>query len=59
MYNVNTPKVPAYIQDLIPPLVSEISDNPMRNNRNISVPSHRNQVVRHPLGYEKTPLKVT
>ena len=38
MYNVNSGMVPSYIQDLIPPLVSEISDYPLRNNRNISVP---------------------
>ena len=30
--------VPSYIQDFIPPLVSEFSDYPLRNNRNIPVP---------------------
>ena len=30
MYNVNTGMLPSYIQDLIPPLVSEISDYPLR-----------------------------
>ena len=29
--------VPSYIQDLIPPLVSEVSDYPLRNDRYISV----------------------
>ena len=38
MYNVNTGLVPSYIQDLIPPLVSEVYDYPMRNARNITVP---------------------
>ena len=38
MYNVNSGMVPSYIQDLIPPLVSEIFDYPLRNNGNISVP---------------------
>ena len=41
MYNVNSGTVPSYIRDLIPPLVSEISDYPLRNNRNISVPLNR------------------
>ena len=29
--------VPSYIQDLIPPLVSEVSDYPLRNDRKITV----------------------
>ena len=41
MYKVNNGIVPSYIQDLIPPLVSEISNYPLRNNRNISVPFNR------------------
>ena len=36
--------VPPYIQDLIPPLVSEISDYPLRNNSNISVPLNRTSI---------------
>ena len=36
--------VPFYIQDLIPPLVSEISDYPLRNNRNISLPLNRTSI---------------
>ena len=41
MNNVNTGMVLSYTQDLIPPLVSEISVYPLRNNRNISVPLNR------------------
>ena len=44
MYNVNSGMVPSYIQDLIPPLVSEISVYPLRNNRNISVPLNRTSI---------------
>ena len=38
MYNVNTGMVPSYIQYLITPLFSEISDHHLRNNGNISFP---------------------
>ena len=41
MYNVNAGLVPSYISDLIPPLVNEISDYLLRNNRNISLPYNR------------------
>ena len=41
MYNVNADLVPSYISDSIPPLVSEISEYPLRNNRNISLPYKR------------------
>ena len=41
MYKVNNGIVPSYIQDLIPPLGNEISNYPLRNNRNISVPFNR------------------
>ena len=44
MYNVNTGMVPSYIQDLIPPLVSEVSDYPLRNTRNITVPYNRTSI---------------
>ena len=44
MYNDNTSMVPFYNQDLIPPLVSEISDYPLGNKRNISVPLNRNSI---------------
>ena len=43
-YNVNTGMVPSYTQDLIPPLVSEISVYPLRNNRNISVPLNQTSI---------------
>ena len=36
--------VPSYIQDLIPPLVSEISDYLLRNNSNIAVPLNRTSI---------------
>ena len=41
MYNVNAGFGPTYISDLIPPLVNEISDYPLRNNRNLSLPYNR------------------
>ena len=41
MYNVNTGMAPSYLQDLIPPLVSEVSYYPLRNNRIITVPYNR------------------
>ena len=44
MYNVNVGLVPSYISDLIPPLVNEISDYPLRNNRNISLPYNRTNI---------------
>ena len=44
MYNVNAGLVPSYISDLIPPLISEISDYPLRNNRNISLPYNRTNI---------------
>ena len=44
MYKVNNGIVPSYIHDLIPPLLSEISNYPLRNNRNISVPFNRTSI---------------
>ena len=44
MYNVNAGLVPSYISDLIPPLVNEISDYTLRNNRNISLPYNRTTI---------------
>ena len=44
MYTVNAGLVPSYISDLIPPLVNEISDYPLRNNRNISLPYNRTNI---------------
>ena len=44
MYNVKTGMVPSFIQDLIPPVVSEISDYPLRNNRKISVTLNRTSI---------------
>ena len=39
--NVNTDIVPSNMQNLNPSLVSEISDYPLRTNRNISVPFNK------------------
>ena len=36
--------IPSYIQDLIPLLVNEVSDYPLRNNRNITVPCNRTSI---------------
>ena len=44
MYNVNTGILPSYIQDLIPPLVSEVTDYPLRNTRNITVHYNRTSI---------------
>ena len=41
IHNVNTGTVPSYIHDLILYLLSEISDYPLRNKRNITVPLHQ------------------
>ena len=58
MYNVNTGMVPSYIQYLIPPLVSEVSDYPLRNTRNIiEQVFHKNLVFHHQLDYG-TPLQM-
>ena len=56
IYNVNTGMVPSYTQDLINPLVSEVSDYPLRSTRNITVPYNRTSisqkiVFHHPLDY--------
>ena len=37
--------MPSFIQDIIPPLVCEISDYPLRNNRNISVPLYQTSIL--------------
>ena len=44
MYNVNAGMQPSHILDLMPPLVSEISDYPFRNNRNISLPFNKTNI---------------
>ena len=54
MYNVNAGLVSSYISVLIPPLVNEISDYPLRNTSLFLIigrPFHRNHVYLHPLGY--------
>ena len=44
MYKVNNGLVPSYITDLFPPLVSEISRYPLRNNNNFSTPFTRTNI---------------
>ena len=44
IYNVNTELVTSYIQDLIPSLVSKVSDYPLRNTRYITVPYNRTSI---------------
>ena len=44
VYNVNTGMVPSYIQYLTPSLVSENSDYPLRNNKNVSVSLNRTSI---------------
>ena len=44
MYKVNNGIVLSYIQDLTPPLVSEVSNYPLRNNRNILKPFNRTSI---------------
>ena len=57
MYNVNAGLVPSYTSDLIPPLVSEISDYPLRNKQKtfllliIGLTFQRNHVYPHPFDY--------
>ena len=45
MYKVNNGIIPSYIQYLIPPLASEITNYPLRNNENISVPFNRTSIL--------------
>ena len=63
MYKVNNGIVPSYIHDLIPPLVSEISNYPLRiiieiyRCPSIELVSHKNHVFLLPLDFG-TPLKM-
>ena len=45
MYNVNIGIVPSYIQILIPPLVGEVSNDPLRNTWNITVPYNQTSIL--------------
>ena len=47
MFKVNNDIVLSYIQDLIPPLVSKISNYPLRINKNISVPFNRTSIQKN------------
>ena len=38
--------VPSYISELIPPLISEITDYPLRNQNNITIPFSRTETAR-------------
>ena len=46
MYNVVNESVPSYISDLIPPLVRETTQYPLRNNNNIMLPFARTEISR-------------
>ena len=46
MYKSINGLVPSYISELIPPLVSEITDYPLRNQNNITVPFCRMEIAR-------------
>ena len=46
MYNVVNERVPSYISDLIPPLVRETTQYPLRNNNNIMFPFARTEISR-------------
>ena len=46
MYKVSNQLVPSYISDIIPPLVSDVSNYPLRNSSNYSVPYTRTEVSR-------------
>ncbi|MCG8095193.1 MAG: hypothetical protein JAZ17_16505 [Candidatus Thiodiazotropha endolucinida] len=44
MYKINNDIVPPYITDLIPPLVREVSNYPLRNSSNVTVPYTRTEI---------------
>ena len=46
MYKCNNGQVPRYISDLIPPLVSEISNYPLRNRANLSSVRTRTEIFK-------------
>ena len=46
MYNVVYERVPSYISDLIPPLVIETTQYPLKNNNNIMFPFARTEISR-------------
>ena len=43
MYKVSNQLVPSYISDIMPPLVSDVSNYPLRNSSNYSVPYIRTE----------------
>ena len=46
MYKSVNGVVPSYISELTPPLISEITDYPLRNQNNITVPFSRTETAR-------------
>ena len=46
IYKLSNQLVPSYISDIMPPLVSEVSNYPLRNSSNYSVPYTRTEVSR-------------
>ena len=46
MYKSVNGLIPSYISELIPPLISEITDYPLRNQNNITVPFNRTETAR-------------
>ena len=46
MYKVSNQLVPSYISDIMQPLVSDVSNYPLRNSSNYSVPYTRTEVSR-------------
>ena len=47
MYKSVNGLVPSYIYELIPPLISEITDYPLRNQNNITVPLSRTETTKN------------
>ena len=46
MYKVSNQLLPSYISDIMPPLVSDVSNYPLRNSSSHSVPYIRTEVSR-------------
>ena len=46
MYKISNHLVPSYISDIMSPLVSDVSNYPLRNSSNYSVPYTRTEVSR-------------
>ena len=46
MFKVHQGQVPSYISDLIPPLVRDVSNYPLRNMHNYSIPFARTEIMK-------------